>query len=77
MEENFMWKLKCVNNGNITEKVVKFSNIIGRCEVRSFFAENGYAMMDCEMESVTYMVQGEKLKFSFPNKIKYIEVEAL
>lgn len=33
-----MWKLKCVDNGNITEKVVKFKNIIGRSEVRSFFA---------------------------------------
>lgn len=72
-----MWKLKCDDNGQITEKVVKFKNIIGRSEVRSFFASNGYAMMDCEMESITDMQTGEKLKFSFRNNPKYIEVEAL
>lgn len=73
-----MWKLKCVNNKQITaEKVVKFKNIIGRDAIRTFFASNGYAMMDCEMESITYMQTGEKLKFSFPNKTKYIEVETI
>lgn len=73
-----MWKLKCVNNKQIiAEKAVKFKNIIGRDTIRTFFANNGYAMMDCEMESITYMQTGEKLKFSFPNKIKYIEVEAI
>jgi hypothetical protein len=72
-----MWKLKCDNNGQITEKVVKFKNIIGRDQVRSFFADNGYAMMDCEMESITYMQAGETLQFYFPNKVKYIEVVAL
>ena len=73
-----MWNLKCINNEEvINEKVVKFKNIIGRDAIRTFFASNGYAMMDCEMESITYMQAGEKLKFSFPNKIKYIEVEKL
>ena len=56
---------------------MKFKNIIGRNEVRSFFASNGYAMTDCEMESITDMQTGEKLKFSFRNNSKYIEVEVL
>jgi hypothetical protein len=72
-----MWKLKCVDNGNVVEKVVKFRNIIGRGTVRSFFASNGYAMMDCEMESITDMQKGEILKFGFRSNPKYIEVEAL
>lgn len=73
-----MWNLKCINNGQtIAEKIVKFKNVIGRDNIRNFFANNGYAMMDCEMESIIYMQSGEKLKFSFPNKIKYIEIEAL
>ena len=73
-----MWNLKCINNGEVVaEREVKFKNIIGRDAIRTFFANNGYAMMDCEMESITYMQAGEKLKFSFPNKIKYIEVERI
>jgi len=73
-----MWKLKCVNNEQTTaEKVIKFKNIIGRSEIRSFFADNGYAMMDCQVESITYMQAGETLQFYFPNKVKYIEVVAL
>lgn len=69
-----MWKLKCVYNENITEKVVKHKNIIGRSEVRNFFASNGYAMMDREMQNIINMRSGESLMFYFPNKIKYIEV---
>ena len=69
-----MWKLRCVYNENVTEKVVKFSNIIGRNEIRSFFADNGYAMMDFQRESIANMQVGETLKFYFPNKVKYIEV---
>ena len=73
-----MWNLKCINNEEVTdEKVVKFKNIIGRDEIRIFFSSNGYAMADCIMESITYMQAGEKLKFIFPNKIKFIEVERL
>ena len=69
-----MWKLRCVDNGNITEKVEKFSNIIGRDSIRLFFAGNGYAMMDFQMESITNMQNGETLRFVFPNNLKYIEV---
>lgn len=69
-----MWKLRCVYNENVTEKVVKFSNIIGRNEIRSFFADNGYAMMDFQRESIANMQAGETLKFYFPNKVKFIEV---
>ena len=72
-----MWNLKCINNGQtIAEKIVKFKNIIGRDNIRIFFTNNGYAMMDYEMENIICMQSGEKLKFSFPNKTKYIEVEA-
>lgn len=72
-----MWKLRCIDNNKTKEKIVKYSNIIGRSEVRSFFAENGYAMMDSQMESITYLRKGESLKFYFPNGIKRIEVESL
>ena len=72
-----MWKLKCVDNGNITEEIVELENIIGRNRIGSFFAKNGYAMMDCEMESITDMQKGEILKFGFRSNPKYIEVEAL
>lgn len=72
-----MWKLKCVDNEKVTEQIVKFSNIIGRNEVRSFFAGNGYAMMDSEMESIVDLQNGDKLKFGFRSNPKYIEVEAL
>ena len=72
-----MWKLKCVDNGNITEKVVKFSNIIGRSEVRSFFTSNGSVIPDNWMDSIRNMEAGETLKFYFPNGVKFIEVEAI
>lgn len=68
-----MWKLKCGNN----EKIVKYTNIIGRNEIATFFANNGYAMMDCEMESITDMRKGETLQFYFPNKKKHIDVMAV
>ena len=73
-----MWNLKCINNEEVTDKkVVKFKNVIGRDEIRTFFSRNGYAMADRNMESIIYMQAGEKLKFIFPNKIKYIEVKRL
>ena len=68
-----MLKLKCGNR----EKTIKFRNIIGRCEIIDFLADNGYAMMDYEMESILGMQNGEILRFYFPNKIKHIDVEAI
>lgn len=68
-----MWKLKCGNR----EETIKFRNIIGRNEIATFFANNGYAMMDCQIESILEMQKGEILKFYFPNKIKHIDVEAI
>lgn len=69
-----MYKLKC-NNGN--ETTVKFQNIIGRNQIRSFFANNMYAMMDSELESILEMQHGEILQFDFPNKVKFITVMAI
>lgn len=70
-----MWKLKCYDDEKVTEKVVKFKNVIGRDAIRSFFADNGYALMDVEMESIMAMQEGEKLRFNFGKVTKYIEVE--
>lgn len=73
-----MWNLKCINNEEVvSEKVVKFKNIIGRDKIRSFFANNGMPMTDMQKEIVFSMEQGETLKYYFPNKTKYIEVERL
>ena len=69
-----MWKLKCYDDGKTTEKVVKFKNVIGRDAIRSFFADNGYAMMTSEIESIMNMQEGEKLRFNFGKVTKYIEV---
>ena len=71
-----MWKLRCVNGSEVTdEKAVKFTNIIGRNEVRSFLAQNGMAMTDLQEEAVFNMERGTKLEYYFPNNIKYIEIE--
>lgn len=70
-----MWKLKCYDDEKVTEKVVKFKNVIGRDNIRSFFADNGYALMDVEMEIIRAMQEGEKLTFNFGKVTKYIEVE--
>jgi hypothetical protein len=71
-----MWKLKCVNgNEVIAEETVKFTNVIGRDDVRLFFARNQMALSDFERELVFGMNNGDSLKFTFPNNIKYIEVE--
>lgn len=72
-----MWKLKCYDDEKVTEKVVKFKNVIGRDAIRSFFADNGYALMDAEMESIRNMQEGEKLTFNFGKVTKYIEVEGV
>ena len=71
MEEMKMYKLKC-NNGNETK--VNFKNVIGRNQIRTFFANNMYAIMDSEFESILEMKHGETLKFYFPNNIKHITV---
>ena len=70
-----MWKLKCFDDGKITEKVVKLKNVIGRDEIRSFFADNGYATMSSEIENIMSIHKGEKLRFDFGKVTKYIEVE--
>ena len=70
-----MWKLRCMNGNEVLdEKTVKFTNIIGRSEVRSFFAQNGMAMTDLQEEVVFSMERGTKLEYFFGNKVKYIEV---
>ncbi len=65
-----MWKLKCGDN----EATVKFTNSIGRSEIRSFFNNNGSVLSDPDRDAIMFMEAGETLKFYFPNKVKYIEV---
>ena len=74
-----MWKLKCVNNNEVVEKeTIKFTNVIGRDNVRLFFARNGMPMSDVQREVVfEIMESGQKIKYMFPNNKKYIEVEKI
>ena len=67
-----MWRLKCVDNEKITETIAK--SII---DIRSFFVNNGNCLDDMTRDIVMFMGKNEKIKFYFPNKIKYIEVEFL
>ena len=68
-----MWKLRCGDN----EKIVQYTNVIGRSEVRSFFTSNGSVIPDDWMDSIRGMKAGETLRFPFPNGVKCIEVEAI
>jgi hypothetical protein len=65
-----MWNLKCGND----EKLVTFTNVIGRGQIRSFFTEHMWAISDPDFDAVLSMEPGDHLVFTFPNGIKKIEV---
>ena len=69
-KEKDMWKLRCGNN----ETTVKFTNCIGRSQIRSFFNNNGSVLADNDRDAILFMEKGEILKFYFPDKVKFIEV---